>query len=52
MVKQHPIGGDSVENSESSSQFLSALRTHGTDELHTTALEYGTIPQGLAAIHR
>ncbi|KAH9069835.1 hypothetical protein EDB83DRAFT_2551058 [Lactarius deliciosus] len=52
MVKQHPIGGDRVENSESSSQFLSALRTHATDELHTAALEYGTIPQGLSAIHR
>ncbi|KAH9002513.1 hypothetical protein EDB83DRAFT_2324478 [Lactarius deliciosus] len=52
MVKQHPIGGDSVENTESSSQFLSALRTHGTDDLHTAALEYGTIPQGLSAIHR
>ncbi|KAH9013575.1 hypothetical protein EDB85DRAFT_1899649 [Lactarius pseudohatsudake] len=52
MVKQHPIGGDSVENSESSSQFLDALGTHATDDLHTAALEYGTIPQGLAAIHR
>ncbi|KAH9171211.1 hypothetical protein EDB89DRAFT_1907221 [Lactarius sanguifluus] len=52
MVKQHPIGGDSVENSESSSQFFDALRTHATDELHTAALEYGTIPQGLSAIHR
>ncbi|KAH9008206.1 hypothetical protein EDB84DRAFT_1447088 [Lactarius hengduanensis] len=52
MVKQHPIGGDSVENSESSSQFLDALRTHATDDLHTAALEYGTIPHGLAAIHR
>ncbi|KAH9013920.1 hypothetical protein EDB84DRAFT_1568454 [Lactarius hengduanensis] len=35
-----------------SSQFLDALRTHATDDLHTAALEYGTIPQGLAAIHR
>ncbi|KAH9069847.1 hypothetical protein EDB83DRAFT_2314201 [Lactarius deliciosus] len=52
MVKQHPIGGDSVENSESSSEFLSALRTHATDDLHTAALEYDTIPQGLSAIHR
>ncbi|KAH9069870.1 hypothetical protein EDB83DRAFT_2518218 [Lactarius deliciosus] len=51
MVKQHPIGGDSVENSESSSEFLDVLRTHATDELHTAALEYGTIPQGLSAIH-
>ncbi|KAH8996395.1 hypothetical protein EDB86DRAFT_3076992 [Lactarius hatsudake] len=25
MVKQRPIGGDSVENSESSSEFLDAL---------------------------
>ncbi|KAH8995278.1 hypothetical protein EDB86DRAFT_3077768 [Lactarius hatsudake] len=52
MVKQRPIGGDSVEDSESSSQFLDALRTQATDELHTAALEYGTIPQGLSAIHR
>ncbi|KAH9069842.1 hypothetical protein EDB83DRAFT_2518186 [Lactarius deliciosus] len=52
MVKQHPIGGDSVENSESSSEFPDALRTHATNELHTAALEYGTIPQGLSAIHR
>ncbi|KAH9069876.1 hypothetical protein EDB83DRAFT_2518224 [Lactarius deliciosus] len=52
MVKQHPIGGDSVENSESSSEFLSALRTHATDDLHTAALEYGTISQDLSAIHR
>ncbi|KAH9002506.1 hypothetical protein EDB83DRAFT_2324474 [Lactarius deliciosus] len=52
MVKQHLIGGDSVENSESSSEFLSALRTHATEDLHTAALEYGTIPEGLSAIHR
>ncbi|KAH9160062.1 hypothetical protein EDB89DRAFT_1915237 [Lactarius sanguifluus] len=52
MVKQHPIGGDSVEHSESSSQFLDTLRTHTTNDLHTAALEYGTIPQGLSAIHR
>ncbi|KAH9013130.1 hypothetical protein EDB85DRAFT_2034719 [Lactarius pseudohatsudake] len=39
MAKQHPIGSDSVENSESSSQFLDALRTHATDDLHTAAFE-------------
>ncbi|KAI9431714.1 hypothetical protein H4582DRAFT_2003691 [Lactarius indigo] len=52
MVKQRSIGGDSVEDSESSSQFLDALRTHAMDDLHTAALEYGIILKDLAVIDR
>ena len=52
MVKQRSIGGDSVEDSDSSSQFLDALRTHAMDDLHTAALEYGIILKDLAVIDR
>ncbi|KAI9439401.1 hypothetical protein BJY52DRAFT_1217290 [Lactarius psammicola] len=52
MVKQRSIGGDSVEDSESSSQFLDALRTHAMDDLHAAALEYGIILKDLAVIDR
>jgi len=52
MVKQRSIGGDSVEDSEGSSQFLDALRTHAMDDLHAAALEYGIILKDLAVIDR
>jgi hypothetical protein len=52
MVKQRSIGGDGMEEPESSSQFLDALRTHAMDDLHTAALEYGIILKDLAVIDR
>lgn len=52
MVKQRSIGGDGLEEGESSSQFLDALRTHAMDDLHTAALEYGIILKDLAVIDR
>ncbi|KAH9016795.1 hypothetical protein EDB85DRAFT_2204783 [Lactarius pseudohatsudake] len=52
MVKQRSIGGDSVEDPESPSQFLDALRTHAMDDLHAAALEYGIILKDLAVIDR
>jgi hypothetical protein len=52
MVKQRSLGGDGIEDSESSSQFLDALRTHALDDLHTAALEYGIILKDLAVIDR
>jgi hypothetical protein len=52
MVKQRSLGGDGVEDSESSSQFLDALRTHAMDDLHNAALEYGIILKDLAVIDR
>ena len=52
MVKQRSIGGDGLEEAESSSQFLDALRTHAMDDLHTAALEYGIILKDLAVIDR
>ncbi|KAI0261866.1 band 7 domain-containing protein [Gloeopeniophorella convolvens] len=52
MVKQRSIGGDGVEEGESPSQFLDALRTHAMDDLHAAALEYGIILKDLAVIDR
>jgi hypothetical protein len=52
MVKQRSIGGDGLDEAESSSQFLDALRTHAMDDLHTAALEYGIILKDLAVIDR
>ncbi|KAH9960008.1 hypothetical protein BC827DRAFT_1133897 [Russula dissimulans] len=52
MVKQRSLGGDIVEEPESSSQFLDALRTHAMDDLHAAALEYGIILKDLAVIDR
>ncbi|KAI0294021.1 hypothetical protein B0F90DRAFT_1913351 [Multifurca ochricompacta] len=52
MVKQRSIGGDSIEDSDGSSQFLDALRTHAMDDLHAAALEYGIILKDLAVIDR
>ena len=52
MVKQRSIGGDNLEDTEGSSQFLDALRTHAMDDLHTAALEYGIILKDLAVIDR
>jgi hypothetical protein len=53
MVKQRSLGGgDGLEEPESSSQFLDALRTHAMDDLHTAALEYGIILKDLAVIDR
>jgi regulator of protease activity HflC (stomatin/prohibitin superfamily) len=52
MVKQRSLGGDGIEDPESSSQFLDALRTHALDDLHTAALEYGIILKDLAVIDR
>jgi hypothetical protein len=52
MVKQRSLGGDGLEEAESSSQFLDALRTHAMDDLHTAALEYGIILKDLAVIDR
>ncbi|KAF8489094.1 hypothetical protein F5888DRAFT_1748721 [Russula emetica] len=42
MVKQRSLGGDGIQELDSSSQFLDALRTHAMDDLHTAALEYGS----------
>jgi hypothetical protein len=52
MVKQRSLAGDSVEEAESSSQFLDALRTHAMDDLHAAALEYGITLKDLAVIDR
>ncbi|KAH8994231.1 hypothetical protein EDB92DRAFT_1976761 [Lactarius akahatsu] len=52
MIKQRSIGGDSVEDPESPSQFLDALRSHAMDDLHAAALEYGIILKDLAVIDR
>lgn len=52
MVKQRSLGGDGVEETEGSSQFLDALRTHAMDDLHAAALEYGIILKDLAVIDR
>jgi len=52
MVKQRSLGGDIVEEPETSSQFLDALRTHAMDDLHAAALEYGIILKDLAVIDR
>jgi hypothetical protein len=52
MVKQRSLGGDGIEELDSSSQFLDALRTHAMDDLHTAALEYGIILKDLAVIDR
>jgi len=52
MVKQRSIGGDGMEETERSSEFLDALRTHAMDDLHTAALEYGIILKDLAVIDR
>jgi len=51
MVKQRSLGGDIVEEPETS-QFLDALRTHAMDDLHAAALEYGIILKDLAVIDR
>lgn len=52
MVKQRSLGGDGIEELDSSSQFLDALRTHAMDDLHTAALEYGITLKDLAVIDR
>jgi hypothetical protein len=52
MVKQRSIGGNGMEEAESSSQFLDALRMHAMNDLHTVALEYGIILKELAVIDR
>ncbi|KAF8272431.1 hypothetical protein EI94DRAFT_1776807 [Lactarius quietus] len=52
MVKQRSIGGEGIEETERSSEFLDALRTHAMDDLHTAALEYGIILRDLAVIDR
>ncbi|KAH9061803.1 hypothetical protein EDB83DRAFT_2520237 [Lactarius deliciosus] len=52
MIKQRSIGGDSVDDPESPSQFLDALRSHAMDDLHAAALEYGIILKDLAVIDR
>lgn len=52
MVKQRSLGGDAIEEYESSSQFLDALRTHAMDDLHAAALEYGITLKDLAVIDR
>ncbi|KAF8272432.1 hypothetical protein EI94DRAFT_1718028 [Lactarius quietus] len=52
MVKQRSIGGDGFADSEGSSQFVDALRTHAMDDLHTAALEYGIVVRDLAVIDR
>jgi hypothetical protein len=52
MVKQRSLGGDGIQELDSSSQFLDALRTHAMDDLHTAALEYGIILKDLAVIDR
>jgi hypothetical protein len=55
MVKQRSLGGDGIEeldSSVSSSPFLDALRTHAMDDLHSAALEYGIILKDLAVIDR
>ncbi|KAH9170107.1 hypothetical protein EDB89DRAFT_2072397 [Lactarius sanguifluus] len=40
MVKQRSIGGDSLDDSEGSSQFLDALRTHAMDDLHAAGARF------------
>jgi hypothetical protein len=55
MVKQRSLGGDGIEeldSSVSSSPFLDALRTNAMDDLHSAALEYGIILKDLAVIDR
>jgi hypothetical protein len=53
MVKQRSLAaGDAIEEPESSSQFLDALRTHAMDDLHAAALEYGITLKDLAVIDR
>lgn len=53
MVKQRSLGGDGIEESDSSSsQFLDALRSHAMDDLHAAALEYGITLKDLAVIDR
>lgn len=52
MVKQRSLGGDGMEELDSSSPFLDALRTNAMDDLHAAALEYGIILKDLAVIDR